>query len=125
MKLSKIKKVISGTVSALMIAASIPSVASAADQQTRGNIGGFDYGNATEASQSWHLTHADSYLDQIKSGDLTYKQYAKLKLSLGFTPNIGTYANSVYRNNLYVSFAFGPKQHRPEKLFNFGFEGKF
>ena len=43
MKLSKIKKVISGTVSALMIAASIPSVASAADQQTRGNIGGFDY----------------------------------------------------------------------------------
>ena len=87
--------------------------------------GGFDYVNATEAAQNWHLTNADTYLDQIKSGDLTYKQYAKLKLSLGFTPNIGTYANSAYRNNVYISFAFGPKQHLPEKLFNFGFEGKF
>ncbi|WP_242840034.1 glycoside hydrolase family 11 protein, partial [Ruminococcus flavefaciens] len=41
--MSKIKKVISGTVSALMIASSVPTVVSAADQQTRGNIGGFDY----------------------------------------------------------------------------------
>ena len=40
---SKIKKIISGTVSALMVASSIPFVASAADQQTRGNIGGYDY----------------------------------------------------------------------------------
>ncbi len=39
----KIRKVISGTVSAMMIAASIPAVASAADQQDRGNIGGYDY----------------------------------------------------------------------------------
>nr|MCR4638906.1 glycoside hydrolase family 11 protein [Ruminococcus sp.] len=37
------KRIISGTVSALMIATSIPTVASAADQQTRGNIGGYDY----------------------------------------------------------------------------------
>ena len=88
-------------------------------------IGGFDYANASDANQSWHMTHADVYLDQIKSGEVAYKQYAKLKLSLGFTPNIGTYANSAYRNNLYVSFAFGPKQHLPEKLFNIGFEGKF
>ena len=43
MKMSKIKKIISGTVSALMIASSVPTVVSAADQQTRGNIGGFDY----------------------------------------------------------------------------------
>ena len=43
MKLKKFKKIISGTVSAMMIAASIPAVASAADQQTRGNIGGYDY----------------------------------------------------------------------------------
>jgi len=42
-KLSKIKKVISGTVSALMIASCIPTVAAAADQQTKGNIGGYDY----------------------------------------------------------------------------------
>jgi endo-1,4-beta-xylanase len=41
--MSKIKKVISGTVSALMIVSSVPTVVSAADQQTRGNIGGFDY----------------------------------------------------------------------------------
>ena len=88
-------------------------------------IGGFDYANASDANQSWHMTHADVYLDQIKSGEVAYKQYAKLKLSLGFTPNIGIYANSAYRNNLYVSFAFGPKQHLPGKLFNIGFEGKF
>ncbi len=37
------KRVISGAVSALMIASSIPAVASAADQQTRGNVGGYDY----------------------------------------------------------------------------------
>ncbi|MBP5579450.1 MAG: glycoside hydrolase family 11 protein, partial [Ruminococcus sp.] len=43
MKLKKFKRIISGTVSAMMIAASIPAVASAADQQTRGNIGGYDY----------------------------------------------------------------------------------
>ena len=43
MKLSKMKRVISGTVSALMIASSIPVAAAAADQQTRGNVGGYDY----------------------------------------------------------------------------------
>ncbi|MCR4794143.1 MAG: glycoside hydrolase family 11 protein [Ruminococcus sp.] len=43
MKLNKIKKIISAGASAMMIAASIPAVASAADQQTRGNIGGYDY----------------------------------------------------------------------------------
>ena len=37
------KKILSGTVSALMIATSIPTVSFAADQQTRGNIGGYDY----------------------------------------------------------------------------------
>ncbi len=43
MKLKNISKIIGGTVSAMMIAASIPAVAYAADQQTRGNIGGYDY----------------------------------------------------------------------------------
>jgi len=42
-KLKNISKIIGGTVSAMMIAASIPAVAYAADQQTRGNIGGYDY----------------------------------------------------------------------------------
>ena len=37
------KRVISGTVSALVIASSIPVAAAAADQQTRGNVGGYDY----------------------------------------------------------------------------------
>ena len=39
------KQIISSTVTAVMVAASLPSVpsVSAADQQTRGNIGGFDY----------------------------------------------------------------------------------
>ena len=43
MKFNRFRKVISGTVSSLMIAAAIPVVASAADQQTRGNVGGYDY----------------------------------------------------------------------------------
>ncbi|WP_024860744.1 glycoside hydrolase family 11 protein [Ruminococcus flavefaciens] len=43
MKLKGIQRLISGAVSALMIASSIPTVASAADQQTRGNVGGYDY----------------------------------------------------------------------------------
>ena len=43
MNKSTIKKILSGSVSALMIASCIPAVASAADQQTRGNIGGYDY----------------------------------------------------------------------------------
>ncbi|EWM54756.1 glycoside hydrolase family 11 protein, partial [Ruminococcus flavefaciens] len=43
MKMSKLRKIIGGTVSALMIASCIPFSASAADQQIRGNIGGYDY----------------------------------------------------------------------------------
>ena len=45
MKQSKIKKILSFTVSALIFAASIPSAASAADQPTLGNFGGFDFSN--------------------------------------------------------------------------------
>ncbi|WP_162148447.1 glycoside hydrolase family 11 protein, partial [Ruminococcus flavefaciens] len=43
MKLNKIKKIIGAGASTMMLAAAIPAVASAADQQTRGNIGGYDY----------------------------------------------------------------------------------
>ncbi|SHM64136.1 glycoside hydrolase family 11 protein, partial [Ruminococcus flavefaciens] len=43
MKLNKIKKIISAGASTMMLAAAVPAVASAADQQTRGNIGGYDY----------------------------------------------------------------------------------
>ena len=43
MNLKKLKKIIGAGASTMMIAAAIPAVASAADQQTRGNIGGYDY----------------------------------------------------------------------------------
>ena len=43
MKLTKIKKIIGGAASAMMIVSSVPFAASAADQQTRGNVGGYDY----------------------------------------------------------------------------------
>uniref|UniRef100_UPI0025D5E281 glycoside hydrolase family 11 protein n=1 Tax=Ruminococcus sp. TaxID=41978 RepID=UPI0025D5E281 len=37
------KRIVGGTVSAMMIASSLPFTVMAADQQTRGNIGGYDY----------------------------------------------------------------------------------
>ncbi|WP_051411409.1 glycoside hydrolase family 11 protein [Ruminococcus flavefaciens] len=43
MNLKKIKRIIGAGASTMMLAAAIPAVASAADQQTRGNIGGYDY----------------------------------------------------------------------------------
>ena len=45
MNLKNTKRVLSSTLSAMMIVASMPatSVINAADQQTRGNIGGYDY----------------------------------------------------------------------------------
>ncbi|MBO7472936.1 MAG: glycoside hydrolase family 11 protein, partial [Ruminococcus sp.] len=43
MKMRTFKKIVGGTVSAMMIASSLPVTALAADQQTRGNIGGYDY----------------------------------------------------------------------------------
>ena len=43
MKFTNIKKIIGGAASAVMIVSSVPFTASAADQQERGNIGGYDY----------------------------------------------------------------------------------
>ena len=43
MKIAKLKKIIGAGAAAMMVGVSVPAVASAADQQTRGNIGGFDY----------------------------------------------------------------------------------
>ena len=45
MNLKSFKRVFSGTIAAMMIAASMPAVTivNAADQQTKGNIGGYDY----------------------------------------------------------------------------------
>ena len=47
MRKGTFKKIVSAGITAMMVAASVPSVPAAvvhgADQQTRGNIGGFDY----------------------------------------------------------------------------------
>ena len=88
-------------------------------------IGGYDYASSDDYSQNWHIRYSADYFNQIKSGDLSSKDYALVKLSLGFTPNIGAFANPNNRMNFYLSYAFGKKQNLPEKLFNLGFEGKF
>ena len=88
-------------------------------------IGGYDYASSDDYSQNWHIRYSADYFNQIKSGALSYKDYALVKLSLGFTPNIGAFANPNNRMNFYLSYAFGKKQNLPEKLFNLGFEGKF
>ncbi len=88
-------------------------------------IGGIDYETSADYSTNWHIAHTSEYIDQIKTGKLNYQDYATIKLTLGFTPNIGAFANSNFRYNLYLSYAFGKSQNLPEKLFNVGFEGKF
>ena len=87
--------------------------------------GGFDYASSEELDTTWHFLYAGEYFNQIKSGTLEYKDFAVIKLSLGFTPNIGIFANPKLRNNLYISCAFGKKQNLPESIVNFGFEAKF
>ena len=87
--------------------------------------GGFDYASSEELDTNWHFLYAGEYFNQIKSGTLEYKDFAVIKLSLGFTPNIGIFANPQLRNNLYISCAFGKKQNLPESIVNFGFEAKF
>ncbi len=64
MKLTKIKKVIGGTASAVMIAASVPFTASAADQQERGNIGGYDY-------EMWNQNGQGQVFMQPSAGSFT------------------------------------------------------
>ena len=88
-------------------------------------IGGFDYASSEDYSRDWHFLYAADYLEQLKSGSLYYKDYAIIKISLGFTPNIGAFANPQLRNNLYCSWTFGKKQNLPQNIFNIGLEAKF
>ena len=109
MKLSKIKKVISGTVSALMIASSIPYAASAADQQTRGNIGGYDYEmwnqngqgqasmNPSAGSFTCSWSNIENFLARMgknfDSQKKTYKQIGDIVLTydVEYTPKGNSY----------------------------------
>ncbi len=57
MRSKRFGKIITGAVSAMVIAASLPAVASAADQQDRGNIGGYDYEMWNQNGQGLSLIH--------------------------------------------------------------------
>ena len=61
----------------------------------------------------------------IKNHTIKYKDYYNLKLSLGFTPNIGSFANPQAKMNFYVCVNLGKKENRPEQIVNCGLEAKF
>jgi hypothetical protein len=64
MKFKGLKRLVSGTVSALMIASCIPTVVSAADQQVTGNIGGYDY-------EMWNQNYTGTVSMQPSAGSFT------------------------------------------------------
>ena len=92
---------------------------------TLGYTGGFDYLSTQDYKRNWHLLYVTEYVDYIKNKSIDYKDYYTLKLSLGFTPNIGSFANPQARSNLYACLHLGKKANRPDKIFDFGFEAKF
>lgn len=92
---------------------------------TLGYTGGFDYASVKEYEENWHFLYTDDYIRQIKNHELLYKDYITLKLLIGFTPNIGSFANPDARFNLCFSFNFGKKESLPVDLFTVGFEAKF
>ena len=61
---------------------------------TLGYTGGFDYLSAQDAQRNWHLLYVTEYMDDIKNKSIDYKDYFTLKLSLGFTPNIGSFPST-------------------------------
>ena len=87
--------------------------------------GGFDFANATDYAKNWHIAYIQKYAKQAFDGELDYRDYATVKVSVGFTPNVGIFANSQFRNNFYVSYTFGAAQNLPQKVFNLGLEAKF
>ena len=79
--------------------------------------------NVTAAEATlWQLQY--DYNNQYDE-DYIYTDYATLKISLGVTPNVGTFANPNARFDLYLSYHFGKKQNLPEKVLEFGFDAKF
>lgn len=92
---------------------------------TAGYTSGFDYLTNKDYETDWHFVYAGKYLNQIKDGTIKYRDYYTVKVSLGFTPNIGSFANSQMRNNFYMCYHLGKKANLPEKVFEIGLEAKF
>ena len=92
---------------------------------TFGYTGGFDYLTSQEFERNWHFLHAQDYINQIKNQAIPYRDYMTIKLLLGFTPNIGAFANPQVRLNFYVCANIGKKENRPDKIVDVGFEAKF
>ena len=65
------------------------------------------------------------YVNQALQGQLDYRDYATVKFSLGFTPNIGSFANNQYRNNFYFSYSFGKRRNLPSQIWSLGLEARF
>ena len=87
--------------------------------------GGTDFAEASDYDKDWHIAYLDKYVKQTTDGTLKYRDYATIKLCLSFTPNIGGFADSQFRNNLYISYSFGKKQNLPQNVLDFGLEAKF
>ena len=92
---------------------------------TFGYTGGFDYFDSKDIDTDWHFLKTPKYVDLIKKQKIPYTDYYTIKLTLGFTPNIGSFANNQARMNLYACYNFGKKEDLPEKVFEFGLEARF
>lgn len=92
---------------------------------TFGYTGGFDYMSTVDYERNWHFLYTADYIEQIKNQTIPYKDYMNLKLLLGFTPNIGSFANPQARFNFALSAYFGKKANLPKKIIDFTFEAKF
>ncbi len=87
--------------------------------------GSLEFPDSEAAFTSWRFLQFPDYIDQLKSGRFNYIDYAAIKLSLGLTPNVGGFATTEARLNLYFSYCFGKPQNLPDNIFEIGLEGKF
>ncbi|MBR6340949.1 MAG: hypothetical protein IKR64_03520, partial [Treponema sp.] len=87
--------------------------------------GGTDFTQTADYEKNWHIAYLDEYIKQAAEGKFKYRNYATVKLSLGFTPNVGAFAENQFRNNLYIAYSFGKKQNLPQKVLDFGLEAHF
>ena len=87
--------------------------------------GGLDYADSQDYGVNWHLVHIDKYAKQAVKGELKFRDYGTVKVSLGFTPNVGIFATNQFRNNFYLSYSFGKKENLPRQVFNVGLEAHF
>ena len=74
---------------------------------------------------SWRFLMLPQYVAEFRKKNYIYTDYASLKLTLGLTPNIGTFANPNARFDLYLSYNFGKKQNLPQKILDFGIQARF